>query len=155
MNPEIRLITDEKILATAYSWADDSPSWFRETLDIWKETLAEYIKASKNEFNYGVFIDDEVVAVVRLVEYQPFVFNLHLYVKRGADFEVLLQAGRSLRDYLKDKGAKGFFGWLPSMNRSVARLYKELGFTETGLKIYKGQIRGKTVEWRHYAKSYC
>lgn len=155
MNPDIRLLDVEKdkdVLTEAWSWRDDAPKWFRESLDIFKETFDEYMNAVPSELHYGVF-DERAIAVIRLIEAEPYVFNIHLSARRGAEFDTLVVAGAALRDYLFENGVKGFFGWLPTINRGVARLYRSLGFTDTGLRIYKGQIHGKTVEFVQYAKT--
>lgn len=151
----IRLLHPEKdkdVLTEAWNWREGSPKWFQESLDIFKETFEDYMKSVPNELHYGVF-DESPMAVIRLIETEPYIFNIHLAARRGADFEALVQAGTSIRDYLFDNGVKGFFGWLPSVNRGVSKLYKALGFQDTGLRIFKGRIHGRTIEFIHYGKS--
>lgn len=150
----IRLLNIDKdmpIITEAWNWRFTAPKWFRESLDIWKEDFDEMLAAMPNELHYGVFVDDQPTAVIRLIEERGQIFNIHLSAKRKTDFEVLLQAGSSVRDYLFDRGVKSFYGFLPTVNRGVSHLYERLGFTDTGIRIYKGTIRGKTGEFKHYS----
>lgn len=149
----IRLLDPEKdmdLLREAWDWRDDAPRWFQESLAIDKESWDDFVSGSKDEWHYGIF-SDGLMAVVRLIQSSPRVFNIHLSARRKTDFEVLLTAGKSIRDYLFDKGVLGFYGYLPTVNRGVSKLYEELGFTDTGIRVFKGQIRGRVGELKHYA----
>jgi hypothetical protein len=150
---EVRLLNLEKdldIVQEAWTWADTAPRWFRETLAITKESWEEYLANFPNELHYGVFVEDQPTAIIRLIEAAPFIFNLHLSAKRKTDFRVLVEAGLNLRDHLFEHGIIGFYGHLPVMNRSVSKLYEALGFEDTGVRSVDGQIRGKDVEWKQY-----
>lgn len=149
----IRLLNidnDLELFREAWSWRYAAPKWFQEALDIFKETFEEYLEAIPNELHYGVFIEGEISAIVRLVEIGPRVFNTHLYAKRKTDFGMLLEACQAIRDHLFAQGAIAYIGWIPSNNRSIARLYENLGLRETGMRCFKGTIRGRLAEFRHY-----
>lgn len=148
----IRLLDAQKDIELhreAWSWREGSPAWFRESLDIFKETFEEYIENIPNELHYGIF-DGELIAIVRLIETEPYIMNIHLSAKRNTDLNVLVESGKAIRDHLINSNVKGFFGWLPKMNRSVRSLYFALGFTDSGVRCFKGKIRGRLAEFRQY-----
>lgn len=143
---------DKDLLIDAYRWRETSPSWFQECLEIWKESLEDYLESSVNELHYGVWHEGQFIAAIRLVPDQmDFVYNLHLNVKKGTDPEVLYVASCTLRDFLFSQGRIYIYGYLPTFNRGISKLYECLGFTDTGIRIFKGMVRGKLVEWKHYA----
>lgn len=141
---------DKDLLIEAYDWRLTAPAWFRKCLDIFKETKEEYLENAKDEMHFGVFEDEEMKAVIRLVQDRPGVLNIHLSAKKGADIEMILAAGETLRDLLFEKGVQSFFGYLPTLNKGISKLYEALGFHDTGIRVYKGQIHNKVVCFRHY-----
>lgn len=150
----IRLLDSEKdrdVLVEAWNWRESAPKWFRESLEIFKESKEEYLEAAPRELHFGVFAENEATAVIRLVEEKPWVFCIHLSARRKTDFNLVLEAGLALRDYLFSQGVQSFYGWLPTVNRGVSKLYESLGFSDTGIRVFKGTIRGKTGVFRHYA----
>jgi len=70
---------------------------------------------------------------------------------KGIDFEALYVASCTLRDFLFKQGHICIYGYLPTINRGISRLYECLGFTDTGIRVFKGIVHGKLVEWKHYA----
>jgi hypothetical protein len=147
--PEIRLLNegDEELLREAWAWQDSSPKWFQESQSSEKEELIDFLNTAKDKLLYGVF-DEGLTAVIRLNPFANKVFSIDLFARRKTDFNVLSEAGLSLKYYLFDNGiAKGFFGWLPSRNRGVIKLYNFLGFTHSGVVCYKGQYHDKPVKW--------
>jgi hypothetical protein len=152
--PEIRLLDtekDEQTLREAWNWSRAAPRWFRESLECFKESEDEFIEATRNEMLFLV-TDTEPTAVIRLVPTGEKRFTIHLYAKRKTDFEVLTQAGLSLKKYLFDKDiARAFGGWIPPQNRGVIKLYHALGFQFSGLRCFRGQIRGRVAEWLYMA----
>lgn len=147
LNPQ----NDLPLFREAWNWRYQAPKWFQESLEIFKESWDEHVIRISTELHYGIFIDENLVAVVRLTETYPHIFNIDLSAKRKTSPQILLQAGSSIRDFLFDQGVKGFYGWLPVQNRGVAWLYRSLGFFDTGEKIYKGRIHGKLAELIRYA----
>ncbi len=146
----ITLIQDESLLAEAYHWQDTMPQWFRDSQNAWKETEEEYLEASKSELNYGVFLEDILVAVIRLIEVYPSVFNAHLMVKRGTSLETLIEAAKCLKDYLFHNGVYSLYGYIWNKNRGVCKLYEAIGFHDSGVRCYKGKIKGRLAQWKQY-----
>lgn len=147
----VRLLDSDKdrdLLIEAWHFRDTAPRWFRECLDIFKETLGEYLENSRDEFHFGVF-DERLLAVVRLIPETPGVWNIHLSARKGTPVEVLLAAGLNIKERMFEHGAS-FYGYIYHRNRTICRLYESLGFEDSGLRVYKGQIRNKVVEWVHY-----
>jgi hypothetical protein len=154
MSIELRLLDidkDRELFIEAYNWRNRAPRWFRECLNIWKESLEEYLENAVTEFHYGVWVDGEFQASIRLIETVPRIFNIHLYARRGVNLEDLYVSGVTLRDFLVKQGIAGFYGYLPIINKGISHLYECLGFEDTGIRVFKGVIRGRVVEWKHYA----
>jgi hypothetical protein len=149
----IRLLnieTERDLFIEAYNWRYEAPRWFQECLDIWKETLEDYLENSKDELHYGVWDGEVLIAVIRLIQDVPGLFNIHLSVRKGTDWNVLLAAGNCLRDFLFSAGIQGAYGYLPVINKSISKLYECLGFTDSGIRVFKGIVHGRLMEWKHY-----
>jgi hypothetical protein len=140
---------DKDFLIEAWHFKDTAPRWFRECLDIFKETIDEYLESARDEFHFGVFDDEGLAATVRLIPERPTIWNLHLYARKGASLDILLAAGIDIRERMLPHGAT-FYGYLPVRNKGVSWLYEALGFVDSGLRLYKGVVHGKVVEWKHY-----
>lgn len=150
----IRLLDHEKdmpVLEEAWNWRNSAPQWFRDSLDIFKESWEEFLVAVPDELHYGIFVDEKPTAVVRLIEAYPAVYNIHLSAKRKTDFNIILDYGLRLRNFLFENEVKGMYGWIVKENRGVCHLYEQLGFTDTGIRCYKGMIGNRLGEFRHYA----
>lgn len=149
---EIRIlneIKDESLLREAWSWAAEMPDWFQTSKSSHKETLESFISGASEELIIGVLIDSQINAVVRIVPFGP-VHELHLMAKMGMDWQVLANAGLSMRNYVFERGLTKLGGWVPRANRPITKLYRHLGFEYHGLKCYQGTIHGKAAEWRFY-----
>ena len=59
--------TDRDLLIEAWHFRDTAPRWFRECLDIFKETKEEYLASAGEEFHFGAFEDDRLLMVVRMI----------------------------------------------------------------------------------------
>jgi hypothetical protein len=140
--------TDRDLLIEAWHFRDTAPRWFRECLDIFKETKEEYLENSRDELHFGV-IDDQLLAVIRLIPEKQGMWNIHLSARKGTAPEVLLAAGLNVRERMVKHGAS-FYGYLPERNKTIGLLYEALGFVDSGLRIYKGVVHGKVVCWKHY-----
>lgn len=142
---EIRLINENEteLLTTAYHWSDDAPDWFRQHQE--EESLDDFLSIGDRLY-YGVFAD-ELTAIVRLTPFSNMIFNIDLFAKRKTDWQILCEAGKSMKEYLFDNGVNGFFGWISSKNRAVIRLYEALGFSHNGLVCYRGQYHNRAVRW--------
>lgn len=150
MKVDIKLLDPEKdreYLREAWHFSDSAPQWFKDASSAWKETFEEFAAGVENEMVYGVFTDDALTAAVRLIPDEKMFFDIHLYAKRKTPFDVLLQAGESVKQYLFDRGVKCFYGWICEKNRGVIRLYRELGFVHNGATEIKGEYRGRPILW--------
>lgn len=148
--PEIRLLDEGKdkgLLEEAWGWQDDAPQWFRESQDSEKETLSDFLETAGEKLLYGIF-DDGLTAVIRLNPFNNKVFSIDLFAKRKTDWTLLCEAGKSLQMWLFDNQiANGFFGWIPSRNRSIIKLYNALGFIHNGVICYKGKYHNRPCRW--------
>jgi hypothetical protein len=145
----IRILNEQKdieLLREAWAWRDSAPQWFK-SLNTENETWDEFIANAHEELLIGIF-DESLLAVIRLVQHRLGLFELHLMTRRKADWNILLQAGLSAKQYLFDKKvAQTFFGWIPRRNKGIVRLYRALGFVHNGERCYKGQTHGRPIEW--------
>lgn len=154
--PEIRLLDETKdadLLRMAWSWKEDAPKWFRDSVMVENETFEDFIKSAKDEILFGVFNaeyyhfkEPEPTAVIRLTAHFLDTYQIHLMAHRATDWQVLAQAGLSVKKYLEERGAS-FFGWIPARNRGIVRLYKFLGFVNKGVKCYRGKMRNRAILW--------
>jgi hypothetical protein len=74
------------------------------------------------------------------------VFNVHVSAKRGASVDVMLEAACMLRDHLFKTGAQVLHGWVARFNRGVIRLGEHAGFHRDGVRMFKGECRGRVIE---------
>lgn len=140
---------EQALLIEAWHWRDESPDWFRACYEIWKETFEEYLAASYDELHIGVWDDGVLTAVVRMIPEKKGFFALHLSAKHGTNPDNLTAACLQIKEMMFDHGVQ-FYGYLPTIHRSVAKIYEALGFWDTGIRIYKGIVKGKLICWRHY-----
>ena len=143
--PTIQLVTDHDLLAEAFHWSSDAPRWFRESEE--HETLEEFLANADRCLFYGIF-DGEMKALLRLTPFAQGVFAVDLFARRSTDRELLTQAALSIQTYLYDREiANGFFGWIPTFNRSVRAIYARLGFQDSGVSCYRGKTHNRPVKW--------
>lgn len=144
---------DRSILETAWNWSQGAPNWFKNALAVHKETLKDFLHESANELIIGIFIDNEPQSVVRFVPMANGLYELHLMAKRKTDFNILLQACESIKQYVFDNGIKRLGGWIPARNRHIVRLYKLLGFNQRGQIVREGTFHGRDIVWVYFEKS--
>lgn len=148
--PKIRIVTEYDLLETAFHWADEMPDWYKEFQQIHLETFDSFI-GTGNQLFIGVF-QGELRALARFVLCPNGIYDIHLYVKRKTDPEMLFNACQSIMYYLFDQGIKGLSGWVPSKHRGIVNLYKNLGFTNNGIRCFEGKVKGKLVEWLYFER---
>jgi len=150
----IQLINNNvELLRTAYNWQYDAPAWFQYCANVWKESEAEYLANAPNELHYGVFDNDDLVASVRLIEVVPYAMILHFSVKRQTTLNNLLEQLIAIKHHVINSPVQVLFGYIPSFNRGTINLYKQLGFTDTGARCYKGVWKGKSIKWLRFELS--
>lgn len=143
--PEIKLVTDHALLREAFSWSENAPRWFRESEE--PESVEEFLETADQRLFYGIF-DKEMKALLRFTPFVEQVLSVDLFATRDISMPVLTQASASIQAYLYDKGvANGFFGWIPTFNRSIRGLYAELGFQFSGVACYRGKTHNRPVKW--------
>jgi len=140
---------DQNLLVEAWHFRDTAPRWFRECLEIFKESFDEYLLNARNEFHFGAFDEERLFAVVRMIPTKTGTWNIHLSARKGTSFEELVATGLEVRRRMYPNGAS-FYGWLPERNRTIGKLYEAIGFVDSGVRMYKGIVHGKTVCWRHF-----
>lgn len=154
---EIRILDenkDESLLDTAWKWEREAPEWFKEVQSAHKETFIEFLTSAKTELLAGIFIDNNLSAVIRFVP-QDGMHELHLMAKRGTDFNLLLEACKSIKEYVFERGVEILGGWVARVNRPVIKLYRLLGFAHLDNRT-EGTVRGKPAEWWYFeARKSC
>lgn len=153
MDVTIRILherSDRKLLRDAWRWINDFPEWFRDSFNIHKESLSQFLLDSKNELLIGIFIDNQISSVIRFVPMHNNLYELHLMTKRGMDFEVLFRACLSIKAYVFDHGMTRIGGWIPTKNRHIIKLYKMLGFYQRGEIKKQGMIKKTVGVWCYF-----
>jgi hypothetical protein len=152
MSSSIRIVNESEteLLTTAFHWADEMPDWYKEFQAIHLESLESFI-GSENQLFIGVFQDD-LVALTRFILCPKGFYDIHLYVKRRTDPEMLFTACESIMYYLLDQGIKGLSGWIPVKHKGIVNLYRNLGFIHNGIRCFEGKVKGKIVEWLYFEK---
>lgn len=154
MAESIRLVTEHKLLTTAFKWSEDAPRWFREHED--PETLESFLDSADDRLFYGIFAPD-LTALIRLTPFAGGVFAIDLFANRGSSRQLITEGGRSIQSFLYDNNvAQGFFGWIAEVNRPVRAIYDDLGFHDTGVRCYRGKTHNRPVKWslRAHSKNY-
>jgi RimJ/RimL family protein N-acetyltransferase len=142
--------SEEGLFQQAFAWTADSPVWFRQMDKVFPETFGDYhLRAfDTGEINYGIF-SDGLVGLFTVCHCGSGVFNVHVSAKRGASVDVMLEAACMLRDHLFKTGAQVLHGWVARFNRGVIRLGEHAGFHRDGVRMFKGECRGRVIEWVH------
>lgn len=150
--PKIRIINESEIdlLTEAWNWADEMPEWFKEFRAVHPETFESLI-GTENQLLIGVFFPD-LCALARFILCPNGTYDIHLYVKRKTDPEMLFNACQSIMYYLFDQGIKGLSGWIPKRHTGIVNLYKNLGFTNNGIRCFEGKVKGKLIEWLYFER---
>lgn len=149
MSVEIKFLDFDNVdvLTEAWGWADSAPQWFQQSQDDANETLDDFLTPNESVLLVGIFVDETATAVIRLTQVREMIFAIDLFAHRKTDWQILLNAGLSVQEYLFEKGVKGFFGWIPSKNRPIVKLYQCLGFVHRGIKCRRGVMHGRSIKW--------
>lgn len=133
--------TDGRLFDEVQRWLDESPSW-RRTDDPGDPT-------DPCRIDIGVFVDNCFAADVALVLRSPGVYEVYLDAKRGTSLDVLVEAGRTIRDQMFDYGMQTAFVWVPRQHRTVKAVIKAIGFRPDYVSMLHGN--GQLVERERYS----
>lgn len=146
---------DALLIAEAVGWIDDAPRWMRDCDDAWgKTTAGDYLEQMKttHQADFGVFDEDEFVAVITVSLEGHGVYNSHLMAKRTANPETLKIAIANVLNQMQNQGMmrEGWM-WLARRNVGVRRIVEALGLRRDGVSRYKGQSHGQPILWLRYS----
>jgi hypothetical protein len=140
---------EESLFREAYEWTRDAPKWLKALDSIfgWK-TFEDYYKQAReeNQVSFGVF-ENELVALVALVERAKGLFEAELSARRGTDIRLIAQAVREVGNALVSSGQVECFIWVAKRNRPVLRMCEVVGFKRTGISLFKGSYKERVIEW--------
>lgn len=146
---------DKGLLREAFEWARNSPQWFRDMDAVYPfKDFDEYYEAACGplQIDYAVF-DNDLIGIFTIAQVSTGIFNVHVEAKRGASLRVLTEAACVIRDKLFEAGVVELFGWVARVNRGVMRLGLMCGFKPDGVTMFKGQYKGRVIEWKRLSCS--
>lgn len=154
MNVEISTITPVShpdAYKEAWGWMAASPEWRKATVAVFGELTEEnYREAAQDErrIDIGVWNDGEFMAIVTLTAQAKDVYEVGFEAKRGSSLEALTVAGISIRERMyRVYGAQYSYTVTPRWNRAIINFDKSIGYRDEGVRLFKGQIKGKPIEW--------
>lgn len=129
-------------------WQDEQiyPQWYRDANNAWTQTWEEHLDFCKS--CWRIYANENSLVYVEASG------NLHFAVGRNIKLDDQRANGRDLI-LLRDKLLTEFsqlFGWVNSRNWGLKRLFSELGFKDSGVRMIKGHSHGNVLVWNCYAQ---
>ena len=137
------------MLREAYHWDDDRPRWYQDMDRVFNgggETEFLSLLNDKRNVLVGVF-DPELTAIIMVVLEGYGVFESHLLARRGANAETIVIAAHSILYDLLEFDLQELYVWVAKRHISVKRLCDNIGLLPDGVRMFKGQYRGRLIEW--------
>lgn len=124
------------------------PEWFKAASYTWTPDYESFLSFWNNCGEiYGLFDNDELIAVVYLEFLTKQSVNVHVSVVGKAEAKILERFFRSLLKLKTSDGIKQVSGWIAKQNRALIKIADNAGFKPTGLKMLFGECKGKVITW--------
>lgn len=142
---------DRELFEAAWHWLDESPQWRKETAAVFSAIdydgyMAEALDPDR--IDVGVWDSEKFIAIITLTQTSKDVYEIHFEASRHANMEALIEAGWNVRHLMfKQYNAREGFTYTVKQNRAVLAMDRTIGFTDDNISIFKGQLRGKPLEW--------
>lgn len=153
MTLEIRRLdptNDQWLFRVAHNWLVESPSWRRDTEAVFG-TLdrTAYLTATHDDhrIDIGIFLDNQLEAIVTFTLRAKGVFEVHLEAARRADAVTIATAGCIIRDQIFAQGAQLVYAWVPRRNSAVRTILHAIGFRADNVSMFRTTPQGKVTEW--------
>jgi hypothetical protein len=147
-------IADESLIREAVAWLDSAPQWFKDCdAAFGVENADAYLEQMKREpqADFGIWDDDEFVAVLTVSLEGKGTYNSHLMAKRRASPEVIAESIKCLMVQMFAQGMLEAWLWLARRNYGVRRILESVGMRRDGVSRIKGQSHGSPIEWLRYS----
>lgn len=140
MMRRVRYPFDRRIYQEAHGWASDKPTWFQilDEAPFWKFV-------NRHGIDIAIW-DDELVGLLQLDETEPDIFEMRLSAKRGANPDLIVEAGCSLKG-LFEIGVKELYVWIFKKNLAVIKICEACGMQKDGVTMFKRAVFGTPAEW--------
>lgn len=123
----------------------NSPKWFKDANSLWGETWDDF-----NKFCQGCDRIYDLGDVIIYVQKDQDSANIHIGAVRHARIDI--KALCIIRDKLLIE-FQVVYGWVLRHNRGIAKLANAVGMTFNGVRMFRGESRGRLLEWRCHAMS--
>jgi hypothetical protein len=138
---------DYELYQEAFDWTGKAPEWFRQLDSVfgWPD-FETYYEQTKDKISFGIF-DNELVALVTIIERARGIYEAELSARRGTDVLLIIEATRVIRDAVFAHGCLEGFMWVALRNRMVLKVCEAAGFQRDGIRMFRGVCKGRVIEW--------
>lgn len=153
MNYSVRRLDPDKdaqAFQDAFDWLLSAPEWLQTTEVADKSSRLAFVRDPRCVC-VGVFIGNELTAVVSLLLTGQHTYEVFLEAKRGTPAEVIVLAGCEIREQMFRYGMQYAYTWTPRWNRGVLAINKAIGFRPDNVSMWRGSIGNRTIEWVRYS----
>ena len=141
---------DRGCFVDAWIWETEAAPWYKAASRVFgPPTLENWIEASREDTRatFGVF-DPDLISIIILTLRAKGRLEVDILAKPRCSAWAVAEAAISLRDAVfADLGASEIYCWVAKKNVPTRRLCATIGFHDTGLRLLRGQYRGRVVEW--------
>jgi hypothetical protein len=145
---------DELLVREAVSWIEEQPRFYKDAALAWDggDTAEDYLELMRAEpqADFGVFEGRWLVAVITVTLEGRGVYNSHLMVKKGTNPLTVAQGVSGVLKGLLAEGMREGWSWLAAKNVGARRILEAVGMKRDGVVRFKGQSRGRPIEWVRY-----
>lgn len=136
---------DEYLIQEALSWTGDQPLFFRNAEKAWAD------RPLNERADFGIFENEELIAVITITLEGQGSFDSHLMAKRGTDPQLIAMCVGSVIKQLFQQGMREGWAWPAEKNRGLKRILEATGMKRDGLEIFKGSSHGRPLLWQRYS----
>jgi len=146
-----RLNPDESdLLREVYSWDTDYPQWYQDIEKTERIPLEQFISEAPLRADIGIF-DDELIALISILQRGQGVFEGHVWAKRGTCLELLVGATQGLIKSLReDLGMRIGYVWVAKFNLPIKKLCIMAGLRFDGAVVADGESHGRPIIWQRF-----
>lgn len=137
-----KLTTDTDLFKEFWQIEQDSPSWFKESVNVWGTTWDDYLGFC--EQCWRVYnIDGKALLFVEKLGHMA---NIHISCVRNTKNADIAKELPKIRNEILEE-VDTIFGWVHSRSRGLRQLIEGVGFRANGLEMYHGWSHGKLLRW--------
>jgi len=146
--------TDEHLLREVYEWDKDYPRWFQDLEKVSHWPLEQFLAEAPDRADLGVF-DDELVALISIIRRAPYVYEGHIWAKRGSRVESLASGVSWVIERLvEDLKMRLGYVWIAKRNLPIKQMCIMANLKFDGSTVIDGESHGKPIEWQRFSTSH-